>query len=85
MKTIWKFPLDVTTEDQVVKMPLGAKIVHVEMQGMLPCIWAIVDEQVDFSVDRTFIVCGTGWGVSPFWNYVGTCLDGSYVWHVWEA
>lgn len=87
MRSIWKFPLELEMENQTIKMPRDAKIVHVEMQGKNPCIWAIVDEKAN-TVDRTFMVTGTGWGVGPDVRYVGTCSHGSnhsFVWHVWEV
>lgn len=39
---VWKYPLE--DYHTFVKMPIGAKILDVQIQGEYPCIWALVDE-----------------------------------------
>lgn len=91
MKTIWKFPLDVTDVQHVV-MPAGARVLpDVAAAGgslLTPLfIWAEVDTD-DELTERTFFVLGTG-NPSPVSKlhaeYVGSCLKGSFVWHVYEG
>jgi hypothetical protein len=42
MKTIWKFPLKIA-DRQEVAMPADAKALTVQLQGGVPCLWALVD------------------------------------------
>jgi len=42
IQTIWKFPLE-TTDEQVIELPVGAKILTVQLQGGKPCLWALVN------------------------------------------
>ena len=43
MKTIWKYPLRI--RDWVrLEMPRGAEILCVQVQGLTPCLWALVDD-----------------------------------------
>lgn len=46
MKTIWKFPLEVTDE-QVLMVPKGAKLLTVQKQDGKPCLWCEVDSAQD--------------------------------------
>ena len=41
-KTIWKYQLD-TTDKQTITMPFGAEILSVQMQGLNPCMWVLVN------------------------------------------
>jgi uncharacterized membrane protein len=53
MRTIWKFPLELTDGVQQVDAPGPFAIVRFAMQGQ-PCVWAIVEsEALDTSVLRT--------------------------------
>lgn len=42
METIYKYDLQVT-DHQVIQLPKGAKILTVQEQLQIPCIWALVD------------------------------------------
>lgn len=86
MKTIWKFPIYVI-DSQPVKMPKGAEILTVQLQGNQPCIWAMVDDRAQPET-RTIEVHGTGnairqdMGISR--KYIGTFQAEPFVWHVFE-
>lgn len=63
MKTIYKYLIPIDREF-VLDLPLGAKILTVQMQttdagGSRPCIWALVDTMVEKS-KRTLYMRGTG-------------------------
>jgi hypothetical protein len=93
MKTIWKYPLK-TTDDQVVNMPVGAKILHLAVQGETPTLWALVevddflDEESRVYESRRFRIFGTGHHISTWDNlaYVGSYQlgGGALVFHVFE-
>lgn len=42
MKKIYKYAIEIT-DDQDIVMPVGAKILTVQNQNGVPCIWAMVD------------------------------------------
>lgn len=95
MKTIWKFPLEVT-DVQSVAMPQGAQVLTAQLQGpsyearatdSSLCLWALVDPDAPKTV-RLLHIFGTG---HPVYNadslrYISTFqLDGgALVFHVFE-
>jgi hypothetical protein len=84
MKTIWKFPLEVT-DSQEVGVPAGAQILDVQVQGGQPCLWAIVHPGVQ-TVRRTVRIYGTGHQAPDDLNradYIGTfqLMGGGLVFH----
>ena len=85
MKTVWKFPLMVTTRFSV-EMPDGAKILCVGAQGDQPVMWALVDT-AEPPVGRVFSVHGTGHEVEEGEKYVGTfeIIGGRFVGHLFEV
>jgi hypothetical protein len=66
---VWKFPL--LSESKILRnekqdaiqvmldMPEGAKILSLQVQNDMPCIWALVDPSAE-NVKRTFVIIGTG-------------------------
>ena len=60
-KTIWKFELE-TTENQTLKMPIGAEILTVQMHFDKPCLWALVDPKAERE-DRFIETFGTAYTV----------------------
>lgn len=85
MKTIWKYEL--RPDGATVGVPEGAKILTVQAQKELPCIWCLVDTDAR-QENRTFRVYGTGhpMPVCPG-DYCGTfqLMGGSLVFHVFEV
>lgn len=88
MKQIWKFRLEIQTQ-QNVSMPIGAKILCVQMQYGFPCLWAIVDTSRATGLeDRLIILRGTGHPLTgDEGEYIGTvqASDGRLVWHIFEG
>ena len=84
MKTIWKFPFEIS-DSVAIDMPRDSVILSVECQGNEPCIWAMVDPKAE-SVTRLFLVYGTGHpidGVSVM-RHVATFQQNHFVWHMFE-
>ena len=85
MKTIHKFPLEVTDE-QRIEMPEGSEILCVQVQHGQPCVWAKVIPDAA-KVKRLFAVYGTGhpMTVRSADQYVGTfqLQGGALVFHVY--
>lgn len=86
MKTIWKFPLSITSL-QRVEMPEGAEILTVQLQYERPCLWALVDPEQN-TIQRYFEIHGTGNPIhvdmSVEREYIGTFQQREFVWHVFE-
>lgn len=82
-KRIFKYPLFTSGMTCKIRMPRGAKICTVQMQGEAVCMWAEVDYSAPLE-DRTFVVVGTGHDVPDNCVYVGTWQHAAYVWHAYE-
>lgn len=88
MKTIFKYPLSVIDE-QEISMPVSARILCVQVQRGVPCLWALVDPD-DSQTPRSIRIVGTGhpirWGAG-IEHYIGTfqALEGALVFHVFEV
>lgn len=87
MKTIWKYSISLAGR-LTVEMPKGATILAFQMQGGLPCLWALTDQAENIE-ERYFRVVATGWSINvqdgEEWRYVGTVQqDGGLVWHLFE-
>lgn len=84
MKTIWKYPLEVRDEN-IITMPHGASVLAVQMQGDIPCLWALVDPSL-LNENRLFRTYGTGhpFDLKDATGFVGTYQIRGLVFHVFE-
>ncbi len=81
--TIWKFPVPVA-DSFAVNMPVGARLLSVQVQHGEPVMWALVDPAASMEL-RRFHVYGTGHPVgSEAGEFVGTFQihGGSLVFHL---
>ena len=86
MKTIYKFKLQ-TTDEQQILMPEGAEILTVQLQDGEPQLWALVDTDQP-KTKRYIEIFGTGnpiTGIGPR-KYIATyqLRGGALVFHVFE-
>jgi len=86
MKTIYKYPLTKLTPYIKIEMPLDAKILCFQMQGLMPTIWAFVETNNKIST-RYFTINNTGWDMTSDQVdcYVGTIQVDGFVWHLFEV
>lgn len=64
MRTIWKYPLEVAT-DQTQLFPRNAQILTVQAQDGTPCLWAIVESERPADTPRQFaLVIAQGLAIS---------------------
>lgn len=96
---VWKFPVDAARAAEPpgfpVEMPVGARVVHVDLDPAARWIPALLDLAVWAEVDanapklpRTFHLYGTGHALRDHGRngrHVGTVITGAYVWHLYEA
>ncbi len=85
-KTVWKFQFN--PEDLLsIQMPAGAKLLHVDVQGGQPCIWALVDPAAP-TENRNFRLAGTGHPIEAVdcEVYFGTFMlrEGALVFHLFD-
>ncbi len=84
--TIWKYPIH-ATDEQVVTMPDGARILTVQAQAEKPCLWAMVDPAARRVEARKIYTYGTGHPIEKdpeTLNYIGTyqLVESGLVFHV---
>ena len=83
---IFKYPFHITPQ-QSVSLPRFSKILKVDTQREVPCIWAMVDPTEKMEEHDLFIF-GTGHDlpedIEANYNYIGTIqtTEEIYVWHV---
>lgn len=85
MKVIYKYKLGFSSQS-VVMMPKDSKILDIQIQDNIICLWAIVDPKKELK-GRVFQIYGTGHElISGLKNkkYITTVQCGSYVWHIFE-
>lgn len=87
MKRIWKFPCNIC-DQLTIDMPLGAKVLCVQMQHDEPCIWALVDDNMPLT-PYPFAWRGTGHhcdGIDAA-KYIGTIQmqGGELIFHLFRG
>ena len=82
-RTVWKFPIPYDDEF-TVKLPVDAKIVHLDSQLSGLYMWAIITDETTYIKDRSFYLRGTGHYIPEDAEYVGTIMDNPMVWHIFE-
>lgn len=85
MKTLYKYPLEVTDE-QTIELPKGAEILCVQVQKEAPCIWAKVDPTPSIIEQVAIKTYGTGELFPDGEEYIGTyqLYEGDLVYHVFK-
>lgn len=87
MKTIWKFELPLRNGgEQIIDMPVLSRILCVQDQNGILCIWAVVDPKKEMT-KRKFLIVGTGYESKHIpLDYIGTVqqMSGALIWHIFE-
>jgi hypothetical protein len=84
-ESIWKFQLSVI-DAQTIMMPSDCKILSVQMQDGVICMWALVNTQ-SLRQRRIFRVIGTGNPIpegSQGLSFIATAQHSPFVWHIFE-
>ena len=88
MDSIWKQPLE-CADKQTVALPVGAKVLCVQMQNDRPCLWFITPQTKEpVTEERTFAILVTGHEHPEIGGrYIGTfqLRGGLLVFHVFEV
>lgn len=83
MRTIYKYELKIT-DKQEIDIPDKFRILSVQLQNDIICVWAIVHTERE-QLPTLFHIVGTGHPLSHHWtakDHIGTVQQGPYVWHV---
>lgn len=84
MRTVWKYTVNTMYNKQHFSMPEGAKVLHVDEQNGLICLWAEVNVY-SREVSRYFYIIGTGRKIpDEVGDFLGTALIDGLVFHVFE-
>lgn len=86
MITIYKYPLNLRGS-QYIALPWSAQLVHVDEQEGQIAAWVLVDTKSDGTLDREFVVAGTGQDISRYiedgkQHFKSVVMSNGYVWHV---
>jgi len=83
MKTVHKYPFRIG--DPSFSMPQDAELLCVQMQGDMPCLWALVETDNPM-VTRRIKIRGTGHDCSGVGRYISTfqMAGGALVFHAFE-
>ena len=72
----------------MIEMPVGAEIIHLDVQNGIPRIWVVVDPNEEKFEEREFALLGTGHSTVWEWvgkeSHVGTFLTNPFVFHLFE-
>lgn len=83
MKTVYKFPLSITTK-QFITVKTGSIPLHVGLDPSgVPCIWVKCNTETPTSEGLEIRIIGTGHEI-PYdaQIHIGSFVQGVYVWHV---
>lgn len=90
MRTIHKFivPFASQAVNELPPMPANPaapiRFVGLDPRSGLPAVWIEVHTDDNPDPGRRMVVYGTGHEIPPDLTYVGSLIDGSFVWHVFE-
>jgi len=82
-RIIYKYPFPIK-DSFLLTLPEGAVILHADMQGQQPCIWAEFNKQEVMGRQRPFHVVGTGFDIPDHLTYRATLQSPPFVWHLYE-
>jgi hypothetical protein len=83
--TIWKyvFPYRIFDRFELIDIPEKGEILHVGIQNENICLWIKVNTE-NKKEERAFILRGTDKELKVEEEYIGTVMDNSYVFHIFE-
>jgi hypothetical protein len=88
MQRVFKYRLEIN-DVVVLYLPKDAKVLTVQAQNDVPCIWAAVNPAMQELEKRTLRIAGTGHAIVDeiVGDYVGTfqLCNGKLVYHVFEV
>ena len=89
MLTIWKYPLDLLSDNIELEIPSPAKSISFQIQYGKPTLWCLVNPDMD-TVKKKFRMAGTGYTIDDKLEdlkHIGTVqiLNGNLIYHLFEV
>lgn len=88
MRTIYKYPLEVTGV-QELELPHGAEILDIQMQHGAPQAWVLLDPDITTGNFPKIAIYGTGHGIPDDveLKYISTFQvnEGQFIFHAFEV
>jgi len=85
MKTIWKYEIKIQ-DDLTLELPVNYKILHFGSQHGRYYIWVLKYGPTKDTMKINFKIVGTGFKINFSTNiYIGTAMDGAFVWHLFQV
>ncbi len=83
MKTIYKYPVDMSGHMFSILLPKDFKFLRISLQNDKPFIWCEIEKDAD-KVKTDFRLFGTGQDIPGSANYLGTYDYGPLVLHLYR-
>jgi len=90
MRVVWKFEMNVGSDDVFLQMPAISQIVEARFHPAtkMVTLWALCKSDTPL-VTKTFMIVGTGQTYDrvdeQVVQYIWTVFDDDYVWHIFEV
>lgn len=89
MRAVWKFPLELGCKGwQTVEVPgspqAAVAMVALDPATSAPAVWLEVWPDSPHRFKRAFGIFPTGGRLAENAAHVGSLIDGSFVWHIYE-
>lgn len=87
METMWKFVFELKSETLEIQVPLGSKARFVGLDPITgnPAVWIHVMQHDEVKETKSFVIYGTGHKINALTEYVGSVIQGPFVWHIFEV
>jgi hypothetical protein len=84
MKTVYKYPIPITSEKFSLQLPFGFKVLRIGFQNEKLFMWVEVNKD-NHPVETRFLIFGTGQDIPSGANYLSTYEIGPLVFHIYSA
>lgn len=86
MRVVWKYLLRHRYAEDWPRLPLAAKILHVDVADDAVWLWALVNPEDPAREVRRIAYFATGEPIPSGWKYIGTAAtpQRDFFWHVYE-
>ena len=82
--TIFKYPLKQPGHPAILKLPEGSVPLYAGQQMGDFFLWVMTPSENRETIDRLFMIYGTGHHIPEGSKWINTFLDGPWVWHAFE-
>ena len=67
-------------------LPIGAKILDIQLQHDVPCIWVLHEKPDIMNCQELYNLqwFGTGWDIPDKASHIGTVHRNGFVWHLFR-